>query len=47
MALRTVAIAVEQAQLVERRSPQAWLINFTNPAGLITQAIKHNIAQKV
>ena len=42
MALRTVAIAVEQAKLVERLSPKAWLINFTNPAGLITQAIKQN-----
>ncbi len=42
MALRTVAIAVEQAKLVARLSPQAWLVNFTNPAGLITQAIKHN-----
>ena len=42
MALRTVAIAVEQAKLMERLSPKAWLINFTNPAGLITQAIAQN-----
>lgn len=42
MALRTVSIAVEQARLVERLSPNAWIINFTNPAGLITQAIHHN-----
>lgn len=42
MALRTVPIAVEQARLVERLSPQAWLINFTNPAGLITQAIQQH-----
>ncbi|MCU1224182.1 MAG: 6-phospho-beta-glucosidase [Edaphobacter sp.] len=47
MALRTVSTAVEQAKLVERLSPQAWLINFTNPAGLITQAIKHNTDAKV
>jgi 6-phospho-beta-glucosidase len=39
MALRTVPIAVEQARLVHRLAPSAWLINFTNPAGLITQAI--------
>jgi 6-phospho-beta-glucosidase len=39
MALRTVPIAVEQARLVHRLAPEAWLINFTNPAGLITQAI--------
>ncbi len=42
MALRTVGVAVAQAKLVERLSPKAWIINFTNPAGLITQAIKHN-----
>jgi len=39
MALRTIPIAVEQARLVHRLAPDAWLINFTNPAGLITQAI--------
>lgn len=47
MALRTVAVAVEQAKVVERLSPEAWLINFTNPAGLITQAIRHNSNAKV
>jgi 6-phospho-beta-glucosidase len=47
MALRTVSIAIEQARAVERLSPQAWLINFTNPAGLITQAIRHNTGAKV
>ncbi|MDQ0008029.1 6-phospho-beta-glucosidase [Luteibacter jiangsuensis] len=39
MALRTIPIAIEQARLVERLSPDAWLVNFTNPAGLITQAV--------
>ena len=39
MALRTVPIAIEHAKIVERVAPQAWIINFTNPAGLITQAI--------
>lgn len=47
MALRTVAIAVKQARIVEKLSPKAWLINFTNPAGLITQAIKHNSNARV
>jgi 6-phospho-beta-glucosidase len=42
MALRTAAVAVEYAKLVERFSPSAWMINFTNPAGLITQAVSHN-----
>jgi 6-phospho-beta-glucosidase len=47
MALRTVSVAVEQAKLVERLSPKAWIVNFTNPAGLITQAIKHNSNARV
>jgi len=42
MALRTVPVAIEQARLVERLSPDAWLVNFTNPAGLITQAVSNH-----
>jgi 6-phospho-beta-glucosidase len=47
MGLRTVRVAIEQARIVERLAPDAWLINFTNPAGLITQAIRHNTGAKV
>ncbi len=47
MALRTVRVAIEQARLVERLAPNAWLINFTNPAGLITQAIRHQTGAKI
>jgi 6-phospho-beta-glucosidase len=47
MALRTVTTAIEQAKVVERFSPNAWLINFTNPAGLITQAIRHHTGARV
>src|SRR5205085_9388176 len=39
MALRTVPVALAHAQIIERLAPEAWLINFTNPAGLITQAL--------
>lgn len=39
MALRTVPVVLEQARVIERVSPDAWFINFTNPAGLITQAL--------
>lgn len=42
MALRTVPVAVEQARAAQRIAPKAWLINFTNPAGMITQAILHH-----
>ncbi len=47
MALRTVPVAVEQARAAYRLAPEAWLINFTNPAGLITQAILHHSEMRV
>jgi len=47
MALRTIPAALEYARLVEQRSPDAWLINFTNPAGLITQAISQATGTRV
>jgi len=39
MALRTVPVALAYARTVERVTPDAWFINFTNPAGLVTQAL--------
>ena len=47
MALRTVPVAIEHPRLIERRSPDAWIINFTNPAGLIAQAVSHNSGMHV
>jgi len=47
MALRTVPVAVEHARLVQKLAPQAWIINFTNPAGLITQAISQHAGVRV
>ncbi|HMA00251.1 MAG TPA: hypothetical protein VKP66_20090 [Steroidobacteraceae bacterium] len=47
MALRTVPVAIQHARLVERGSPDAWIVNFTNPAGLITQAIRDHTRVKV
>jgi 6-phospho-beta-glucosidase len=40
MALRTVPVMVELARAVAERAPQAWFVNFTNPAGLVTEAIQ-------
>jgi 6-phospho-beta-glucosidase len=47
MALRTVPVALAYARIVERLAPQAWLINFTNPAGLITQALNQHTKLKI
>jgi len=47
MALRTIPVILKQARLVEQYSPQAWFINFTNPAGLITQALTSETTVRV
>ena len=36
-ALRTIPIMIELAEVIARRSPEAWLINFTNPAGMVAE----------
>jgi 6-phospho-beta-glucosidase len=40
MALRTVPVMIELARAVAERAPRAWFVNFTNPAGLVTEAIQ-------
>jgi 6-phospho-beta-glucosidase len=47
MALRTVPVALAYARIVERLAPKAWFINFTNPAGLITQALSQHTKLKL
>jgi 6-phospho-beta-glucosidase len=39
MAMRNVPPAVEYARLVAGLAPRAWIINFTNPVGIVTQAM--------
>jgi 6-phospho-beta-glucosidase len=40
MALRTIPVVLSYCELLSRCAPGAVLINFTNPAGLITQAVR-------
>ncbi len=47
MALRTVPVTLAYAKIIETAAPGAWFINFTNPAGLVTQALTQNTALKV
>ena len=47
MALRTIPVTLHHARAVERISPDAWFINFTNPAGLITQALSRHTGLRV
>ncbi len=37
--LRTIPVILEIIRDIEELSPHAWLINFTNPAGMITEAV--------
>ncbi|NUN95498.1 MAG: 6-phospho-beta-glucosidase [Candidatus Omnitrophica bacterium] len=42
-ALRTIPILLSVAREMEKSAPGGWLINFTNPAGIITEAaLKHS-----
>ncbi len=39
MALRTIPVILDYVKIVHEEAPDAWLLNFTNPAGIITEAI--------
>ncbi|MEW1794881.1 6-phospho-beta-glucosidase [Streptomyces niveus] len=45
--LRTVPVAVDIARRVARLAPDAWVINFTNPAGLVTEAMARHLGDRV
>lgn len=38
-ALRTIPVLMEIAEEIQELCPNAWLINFTNPAGIVTEAL--------
>ena len=38
-ALRTIPVTLDIAREMDEVAPDAWLLNFTNPAGLVTQAL--------
>src|SRR2546423_214134 len=46
-ALRTVPVVTQIANVVERRAPGALFINFTNPVGLVTEAIRRVLGDRV
>lgn len=50
--LRTLPVAVRIAERVARLAPDAWVINFTNPAGMVTEAMsrvfrEHGLGERV
>ncbi|BBC95962.1 MULTISPECIES: 6-phospho-beta-glucosidase [Streptomyces] len=40
-ALRTVPVVLDIAERVRRGNPRAWIIDFTNPVGIVTRALLH------
>ncbi|MFF5785922.1 6-phospho-beta-glucosidase [Streptomyces sp. NPDC012693] len=45
--LRTVPVAVRIARRIAELAPDAWVINFTNPAGLVTEAMSRILGDRV
>ncbi len=39
MAMRSIPAILEYAELARELAPRAWIFNFTNPAGLVVQAL--------
>jgi 6-phospho-beta-glucosidase len=46
-ALRTIPHMLNLARLMKEHCPGAWLINFTNPAGMVTEALLPVLGRKV
>ncbi|KAA6224252.1 6-phospho-beta-glucosidase [Streptomyces albofaciens JCM 4342] len=38
-ALRTVPVVLDIAERIRRRNPDAWIVDFTNPVGIVTRAL--------
>ncbi|HHZ18829.1 MAG TPA: 6-phospho-beta-glucosidase [Acholeplasmataceae bacterium] len=44
--MRTIPVLLEIAERIQKLCPDAWLINFTNPAGMVTEALLNHSAVK-
>ncbi len=47
MAMRSIPELLKVAERAEKLAPRAWIFNFTNPAGLVTQALRDSGFQRV
>lgn len=45
--LRTVPVALRIASTIAAEAPDAWVINFTNPAGMVTEAMSSVLGDRV
>lgn len=46
-ALRTVPFMTRLAERIAAVAPEAWVINFTNPAGIVTEAMRRVLGDRV
>lgn len=47
-ALRTIPVILDICRDIEELAPNAWMLNFTNPAGIVTEAVqKHSRVKTV
>lgn len=47
-ALRTVPVILDICRDIEELAPDAWMLNFTNPAGIVTEAVlKHSKVRSI
>ncbi|MFO7585342.1 MAG: hypothetical protein R6W69_11480 [Anaerolineales bacterium] len=47
MAMRSIPAILEYASLMDKYCPKAWMFNFTNPAGLVAQALSDRGFERV
>jgi 6-phospho-beta-glucosidase len=45
-ALRTIPVMMELAETMAQHAPDAFLINFTNPAGMVTEAVQRVLGDR-
>jgi hypothetical protein len=45
-ALRTIPPMIALAETMAARAPRAWMINFTNPAGMVTEAVQRVLGER-
>jgi 6-phospho-beta-glucosidase len=46
-ALRTIPVMRRVAALIQEVAPRAWVINFTNPAGIVTEVMREFLGERV
>ena len=46
-AFRTIPVMLEVARSMEKNAPDGWLINYTNPTGLVTEAVTKYTGAKI